>query len=165
MLWRTQDSAADQLINEYKGLFGAIDVNKTGGITIDDVKAALIAYGFRRSDEEVRQMWADAHCGAEMTFAQFVGMIESTMTGYVTRASLEEAFKVIEANQGRDRLVGGGPGPNDVVGALDADEFERMLLQSGTKMTQEEVDEFYACVKVDANGRIVVDDLVKLLVE
>merc|ERR1711916_107934 len=46
-------------INEYKGIFKAIDINKKGSISKSDLASALAAYGIRKSPGEIEEMWND----------------------------------------------------------------------------------------------------------
>eukprot|EP00030_Apusomonadida_sp_AF-17_P005906 a676644_825.p1 GENE.a676644_825~~a676644_825.p1 ORF type:complete len:195 (-),score=87.16 a676644_825:134-673(-) len=163
----SEDTMTNDALLEYKALYHALDISKKGELTRSGLKDALSAFGFRKSEAEIDEMWADSGAALDqpLSFTQFVGMIDSHMHGYITKASLAEAFQCVEANAGRAELVGGGAGPNDVVGKLNADEFEAMLKEGGARLTPGEVDEFFTALRVDANGQIRVEDIVKLLVE
>lgn len=154
-------------INEYKGIFKAIDINKKGSISKSDLASALAAYGIRKSPGEIEEMWNDTGLddGSAMNFQQFVTMIQGNMSGYITKPMLGEAFSCIEANVGREDLVGGGAGPNPATGKLNADQFEQLLLKSGDKLRPDEVDAFFSFVKVSAGGDIDINDLASLLTE
>ena len=156
-----------EAINEYKGIFKAIDINKKGGISKGDLASALAAYGIRKSPAEIEAMWDDTGVsdGAALSFQQFVAMVQANMSGYITKPMLTEAFECIEANVGREDLVGGGPGPNAIRGKLNADQFEQLLLKTGDKLRPDEIDAFFSFLKVSAGGDIDVAELASLLTE
>ncbi|KNC46379.1 uncharacterized protein AMSG_02831 [Thecamonas trahens ATCC 50062] len=163
----TEDAMDADAINEYKGIFKAIDLNKNGSISKADLASSLAAYGIRMSPAQIEEMWNDTGLSdsSSLSFSQFVSMIEANMSGYVTKPMLGEAFECIEANVGRDELVGGGPGPNKVRGKLNADQFEKLLLTTGDKLRPDEVDAFFSFLKVSAGGELSTEELTTLLTQ
>ena len=161
-----QDSLTTSNIQEYKSLFKALDEDNDGFVTRDDIKGACTTFGCRKSSSELDEMWEEASGGAsKIDFNKFVTMIDGRMAGFVNKDSLFAALGALDRNQGREDLVGGGPGPRPETGILDADSLEVLLIKSGIKLSAAEVDEFFNSIQIDADGNIKIEDIVTLLLE
>ena len=130
------------------------------------MKNACSTFGCRKGSSELAEMWDEASNGAsKIDFNKFVTMIDSRMAGFVNKDSLFAALATLDRNQGREELVGGGPGPRPETGKLDADALEMLLLKAGLKLSSSEVDEFFSSISVDSAGFIDINDVVTLLLE
>lgn len=144
-------------------LFNALDQDKDGSITRADLESACTTYNVRKN---LAEMWTDAAgTASSVDFNKFVTMIDSRMTGFVSRDTLVQALYTLDRNEGRDAIVGGGKGPRADTGVLDADTLEDLLKKAGDKLSTAECEEFFSALNISAAGGVRIDDIIALLLE
>merc|ERR1711935_1049838 len=118
-------------IQEFKGAFEIIDVDKDGIITVPDLKAAFTAIGRQLSDAEASNMTGEAP--GPINFTQLVTLFAEKMAGGTDDDDvIVKSFEAFEIN-----------------GQIDAEMFRHSLMTWGEKFSASEIDDAFQEFKID----------------
>ena len=125
-------------------------------ITKSDLSNQLTTNGIKKTAKDVDDMWKEAGGGSTCDFSQFVIMLDSVHNTLVPQAVLKQAIETIDSN-----LV--GEFAADPTGVILADDLEKMLIELGDKLSEEEANQFLNSLKIDSRGNTRTDEMLSLL--
>ncbi|XP_067268670.1 myosin regulatory light chain 2, atrial isoform isoform X1 [Pseudorasbora parva] len=156
-------------IQEFKEAFGCIDQNRDGVINKSDLKETYAQLGIKCfrllrvliqniikvnsfltnikiyvgagklnvNDEELESMLAEGK--GPINFTVFLTLFGEKLNGTDPEETILAAFKLFDPN---------------ATGAVNKDEFKRLLMNQADKFTAEEVDQAFAVAPIDVAGNI-----------
>ncbi|CAG5122912.1 unnamed protein product, partial [Candidula unifasciata] len=137
-------------ISEYRDLFDAIDKNRDGVITSNELGEAMRAVGQNPSAAELQKMIAkaDVNGDGKVDFQEFSIMMARQKKYSSKEEELRDVFKFVDI---------------DGSGSISADELQQMMVNLGERVTKEEVMDMMREIDMDGDGQIDVDEFVKIM--
>jgi len=125
-------------IEELKLAFDMFDEAGQGYLTKDNLRACADKYGVKVAGKQVDEMFkeADVTNTGKIGFPEFMNMMARKMKQTDTQEELLEAFKVFDPY---------------AEGIIAERELSEALLNTGDKLTKDELDEMYSVCLIDGN--------------
>ncbi|KAK2569091.1 Myosin regulatory light polypeptide 9 [Acropora cervicornis] len=134
-------------LNQLQEAFNLIDQDRDGVISKDDLERILVSLGQKPTEKQIREMLSEVP--GNVDFARFVSMFASKMGAADPEDLIRNAFTCFD---------------DDCDGVINLDEFKEMLMTTGSRLTEQQVDEvFMHGTLTDDESRFKCDDIVKLL--
>ncbi|XP_028409825.1 myosin regulatory light chain 12B-like [Dendronephthya gigantea] len=135
-----------QTIQEFKEAFNMIDVGRDGFIDKSDLNETYINLGRMTSDEELESMVSEAP--GPMNFTVFLTLFGDRLNGTDPEDVIRNAFGCFdEAGTGK----------------IPEEKLKRMLMQTGDRFTEEEVEEMFNSAPMDRSGNLLYADFCKTI--
>jgi len=135
---RGQSQAAlnEDQVEEFKSAFDLFDEAQQGHLKKADVQNVFNKYGVKIDAKQLEELWkeGDPHATGQITFPQFMSMMARKMKQTDSQADLLEAFRVFDPY-----------GDN----YIDEKELSEALLQTGDKLTKDELGELLSICAID----------------
>jgi len=134
----------------FKAAFEALDKNKDGVITTEELGEVMRSLGQDPSTSELQDLIneLDADHSGAVDFDEFLKMMSSKATHFDTQTELRNAFAVFD---------------RDGSGTIDASEIGNVLKAMGEDLTDGDIEEMISQADVDKNGTIDFDEFVKFM--
>jgi len=135
-------------IEELKLAFDMFDESQQNFLTKNDLKNCVDKYGVKVSAKQIDEMFkeADATGNGKIGFPEFMNMMARKMKKTDTKDELLEAFKVFDPYG---------------EGIIPEKELTEALLNTGDKLSKDELDEMYSICLIDGtvNYKSFVDNM------
>jgi centrin-1 len=141
----------DEQMEELKEAFNLFDTEGKGVIDVRELKAAFRALGFQVKKAEIRQMFIDMDKdlgSANVTLDEFIDMVSPRM---LNRDSREEIMKVFSLFD------------DDNSGAISFKNLQRVAMELGENLTDEELQEMIDEADRDGDGLINEEEFYRVM--
>merc|ERR1711992_302160 len=133
-------------IQEFKEAFNMIDQNRDGFVDKDDLHDMLASLGKDPTDKYLDDMMNEAP--GPINFTMFLTMFGEKLNGTDPEDVIRNAFACFDENNS---------------GKLNEEYLREMLMTTGDRYTEEQVDEMLREAPIDANGDFDYIEFVKIL--
>merc|ERR1712037_9908 len=133
-------------IQEFKEAFTMIDQNRDGFIDTEDLHDMLASLGKDPTQDYLARMVAEAP--GPINFTMFLTMFGEKLSGTDPEDVIRNAFACFDENNS---------------GKLNEEYLREMLMTTGDRYTEEQVDELLREAPIDANGDFDYIEFVKIL--
>ncbi|XP_067649338.1 uncharacterized protein [Haliotis asinina] len=139
--------ATSEELKRYEAFFDHADADKSGYLTIQELKKCLKNSGF--DDQTIVDMFVefDKDGDRQVTKAEFLGALGRLPPSRLDEAKLRKAFKDID---------------RDGSGTLDAAEIKRALSSCGTKISDATAERIIKEVDRDGDGKVNINEFLAL---
>ncbi|KAJ3292758.1 calmodulin [Rhizoclosmatium globosum] len=143
-------SLSEAQIAEFKEAFSLFDQDADGQISNNDIGSVIRSLGQNISQRELKDLIkeVDTTKKGSVDFPEFLTMMARKLKDGDNATDIKAAFRMFDP-QG--------------TGYISAQELKHVLTSMGEKLTREEVDETIRDAGVDAQGRIQMDDFMRVM--
>jgi len=126
----------EEQVEELKLAFDLFDEDQTGSLDKSTIRSVVDKFGIKVTPKDIEDMFkeADVTGSGKIGFPEFMSMMARRMKQADTQEELLEAFRVFDAYN---------------EGIIPAKDLSDALLNTGDKLTREELDEMYKVCLVD----------------
>lgn len=135
-----------QSVTEFKEAFTMIDQNRDGFVDIEDLHDMLASLGKDPSQDYLERMVAEAP--GPINFTMFLTMFGEKLNGTDPEDVIRNAFACFDDNNS---------------GKLNEEYLRELLMTTGDRYTEDQVDELLREAPIDANGDFDYIEFVKIL--
>ena len=142
----------EEKIEACRAIFNLFDTDKSGTIDIDELGKIMEVLGIKCTEKETEAMLrlVDEDKNGSIEFDEFLKIFEQKLLEPDTYNDLYDAFKVFDYN---------------CKGTLTFEEIEKVMMNCGDKMTQEEINDFLSYAPTNEKGEVDYKEFVKILAE
>ena len=142
----------EEKIKACRAIFNLFDIDKSGTIDSNELRKIMKVLGIHFTQSEIEEMvrLLDEDKSGTIDFDEFVKIFEQKLLEPDTFTDLYDSFKVFDYN---------------CKGSFSVKEIEKIMMNYGDKMTQEEVNDFLENAPQNENGEIDYKEFARILSE
>ncbi|KAJ3030537.1 UNVERIFIED_CONTAM: hypothetical protein HDU68_008680 [Siphonaria sp. JEL0065] len=143
-------SLSESQISEYKEAFSLFDQSSSGSISTAEIGTVIRSLGQNISQKELKELIkeVDTSNKGSIDFPEFLTMMARKLKDGDNSTDIKAAFRVFDEKN---------------TGSISAKELKHVLTSMGEKLTNEEVDQLIKDANADAQGRIQLDDFMRVM--
>ena len=144
------DELTEEQIAEFKEAFSLFAKDCGGTIITKELGTVMRSIGINPTEAELEDMISEVNADANGTidFHQFLSLVASKITGYDGEVDIFDIFKVFD---------------KDGSGLIKASEVRHIMMNSGERLTHEEVDEMINEAGIDGDGNVNYEEFIKMM--
>ena len=137
---------SDAKLAELKTAFMAIDKDKSGAISAEELKAVMEMVGQPATDEQVESMISNADCdeNGKVEFPEFAKMMQKLMR----EQQIREAFQALDS---------------DGSGKITVDKLKEIMRAAGADIGEDQIDEMIKQADSDGDGSVNYEEFLKVM--
>ncbi|KAI9329339.1 calmodulin [Obelidium mucronatum] len=141
---------SEQQISEYKDAFSLFDKDQDGSIDTSEIGTVIRSLNQNISQRELKDLIkeVDTSNKGSIDFPEFLTMMARKLKDGDHATDIKQAFNIFDEKK---------------TGTISAKDLKHVLTSMGEKLTVEEADQLIKDANPDAQGRIHLDDFMRLM--